>query len=588
MKKREVTPHWLIKQQSILFPNPHKIALLGALLTMSLLLLIWWQVGRWYETRLLIEQRARVTLLLTPYDTALTAAVNQRFALLTGLKAFVLTESNAADSYLDANFETLAGELYLGAEGVRNFAIAPNGVHQYVYPLVSNEMVPGHDLVHDERPHVQADVQQAIQSGQIVLSDPYELRQGGLGLVARQAIYSGDEQRFWGLVAMVLDMPPILEEAGFNQDRLALALADSSGQVFYGQSDLFEAEPVIHQIKLLDETWELAGTPNEGWQAAIRGQLLQFQIAGLIIISLLSELVYLIINRQARLTLAVQNRTQEIVKINHDLESELAERKRAEAALEQYKNHLEMLVAERTNELTKSNRELQEFVYVVSHDLKAPLRKIQVFGDRLQAKYSHVLDEKGVDYITRMEQAAAQMQGFIEDLLTLSQVTTKTSRFDSVDLTKVVKKSVADLETYIEQVRGHIEVSELPTIEADATQMWQLFQNLISNALKFHREDVAPIVKIQSVDEPEEPNEQCQVVVVDNGVGIEAESLERIFGVFQRVHGSQYEGTGIGLATCRRVVERHNGTITVKSKIGKGSTFIITLPINQAVSNERG
>ncbi|MBA2748793.1 MAG: response regulator [Tatlockia sp.] len=244
-------------------------------------------------------------------------------------------------------------------------------------------------------------------------------------------------------------------------------------------------------------------------------------------------------------------------------------------------------------ELARSNSELQEFAYIASHDLQEPLRKIQAFGDRLQAQYSENLGDRGKDYLARMHNAAARMQALIHDLLSLSQVTTKAQPFVSVDLGQVAQEVLLDLELAIEQTGGRVEVGELPTIEADPLQIRQLVQNLISNALKFHSAEVTPVIKVSSqmLEVEQRVVEKlvvtlCQITIEDNGIGFDEKYLDRIFNVFQRLHNrSEYEGTGMGLAICRKVAERHGGTITALSTPGQGATFIVTLPIKQAGEN---
>ena len=219
-------------------------------------------------------------------------------------------------------------------------------------------------------------------------------------------------------------------------------------------------------------------------------------------------------------------------------------------------------------------------------------RKIQAFGDRLKAKCGETLGEQGQDYLTRMQNAAGRMQTLITDLLTFSRVATQVKPFMPVDLGQVTREVVADLEIRIEQVGAQVEVGELPTIDADPMQMRQLMQNLLSNALKFHRPDVPPVVTIeaQRFDEnspspagDSETPALCQLTVADNGIGFDEKYLDRIFTVFQRLHGrSTYEGTGVGLAVCRKIIERHRGSITAQSSPNCGATFVITLPYTQS------
>jgi len=253
---------------------------------------------------------------------------------------------------------------------------------------------------------------------------------------------------------------------------------------------------------------------------------------------------------------------------------DISARQQAEEELKAYAAKLEI-----------SNRELQDFAYVASHDLQEPLRKIQAFGDRLNSKYGDVLTDKGRDYLARMQNAAARMQTLIEDLLSFSRVTTKAQPYAPVNLKEIATAVVSDLEVRIEESGATVEMDNLPTLDADALQMRQLFQNLISNALKFRKKDVPPVVKLEAVGQ----GKMYEIKIIDNGIGFEEKYSDRIFTIFQRLHGrSAYEGTGIGLAVCRKIVERHGGTITAQSTPGEGATFIFTLPVKQNSSLGNG
>jgi PAS domain S-box-containing protein len=253
---------------------------------------------------------------------------------------------------------------------------------------------------------------------------------------------------------------------------------------------------------------------------------------------------------------------------------------------------LEELVGERTAELEvansqlrASNRELQDFASVASHDLQEPLRKIQAFGDRLEAKSAEALGPEGRDYLQRMRNAAVRMQTLIGDLLQFSRITTRAQPFMPVDLGKIASEVLGDLETAVERSGGRVELGALPTIDADPTQMRQLFQNLIGNALKFRNPQMPPLVQVSAETDTE--LNRCKLIVRDNGIGFEEKYLDRIFNVFQRLHTrGAYEGTGIGLAVCRKIVERHGGSITARSAPDRGSTFIVTLPIRQPGTEE--
>jgi PAS domain S-box-containing protein len=234
-------------------------------------------------------------------------------------------------------------------------------------------------------------------------------------------------------------------------------------------------------------------------------------------------------------------------------------------------------IAER---VMQSNQELQAFASVASHDLQEPLRKIQACGEQLWEDHLRELPEEGREYLQRMLSAADRMQSLISDLLRLSQVTTQARPMVSLDLTHVVYEVVEDLEVRVTQSDGHVDVGALPIIQADASQIRQLFLNLIGNALKFRRHGVNPIVTIAGTLTGE--GSWCEIRVTDNGIGFDPKYLARIFMPFQRLHTRQaYEGSGMGLAICRKIVERHNGTITATSIPEQGSTFVITLPVKQ-------
>ncbi len=239
-----------------------------------------------------------------------------------------------------------------------------------------------------------------------------------------------------------------------------------------------------------------------------------------------------------------------------------------------------------TAKLEHTNRELADFVHVASHDLQEPLRKVQVFGDRLRAKCEDSLSSEGLLYLERMQHSVVRMDRLIRDLLTYSRIGRKEQEFTLVDLNAVAHEVLSDLEVRIEETHGQVDVETLPVIEADSTQMRQLLQNLIGNALKFHRPDVAPVVKLSATTITKEidshPVPFVEICVADNGIGFDEKYIERIFTVFQRLHtGNRYEGTGLGLTVCRKIAERHGGAIAASSRVGEGSSFFVTLPVNR-------
>lgn len=240
---------------------------------------------------------------------------------------------------------------------------------------------------------------------------------------------------------------------------------------------------------------------------------------------------------------------------------------------------LEEQVQLRTAELEKSAEELTSFAYIASHDLQEPLRKIIAFGDRLAAKFGSVLGDTGGDYIERMQKSAIRMKNLIDDLLHFSRITMRSAPFQEINLNEVISDVLADLEVQIERTNGRVEVDILPEIEGGKFQMRQLFQNLISNGLKYHSDEAAPVIKVKYAGFY---NDLEEIFVEDNGKGFDEKYLDRIFRPFERLHGhSEYGGTGMGLAICHKIVTHHKGQITAKSQPNQGATFIVKLPARQ-------
>jgi signal transduction histidine kinase len=257
------------------------------------------------------------------------------------------------------------------------------------------------------------------------------------------------------------------------------------------------------------------------------------------------------------------------------------ERKEAEAAIREYADSLE-----------RSNRDLMDFANITSHDLQEPLRKISTFTDMLLTRHADNLDAQGKDYLQRIRNSAGRLQSLIIDLLTFSRISTKTQPTEQVDLGSILNQVLTDLELQIEQTNATVNVCDTPLIYADPVQMHQLFLNLISNGIKFHKPDTTPIVEVASslkTGQAEPENGRIldgtfyEIKVTDNGIGFNEKYLDRIFQPFQRLHQrDEYEGTGMGLAICRKIVERHGGNITAKSKPGQGATFIVEIPVQKS------
>jgi signal transduction histidine kinase/CHASE3 domain sensor protein len=252
-----------------------------------------------------------------------------------------------------------------------------------------------------------------------------------------------------------------------------------------------------------------------------------------------------------------------------------------------YENQLKQY----TSELRRSNEDLEQFAFIASHDLQEPLRKIRAFGDRLSTKFHGELDTVGQDYITRMQSAAARMQLLIQDILAFSQVSRSMGAYENLNMRRLIDEVVDDLGAQMRRERGTVRIGSLPNVNGDRAQIKRLFQNLVSNGLKFHKAQERPVVEVngriikgaqvwEEYGKTATAGDYVTISVKDNGIGFDEKYKEKIFNIFQRLHGrAEYEGTGIGLSICRKIVANHRGLIFTKSEENVGSEFIVILPI---------
>ncbi len=250
------------------------------------------------------------------------------------------------------------------------------------------------------------------------------------------------------------------------------------------------------------------------------------------------------------------------------------------------RNTVESTLRQRTEELSRSNRDLEQFASIAAHDLQEPLHSIQVFSDLLGVRHGATLTEQGQGYLRRVTKAAGRMQQLIEGLLVYSRMDAPVLKTDSLYLQEIVQEIFSDLQSHIEELQADIHVGELPVIHGDAVRIRQLLQNLIGNALKFHKPEMTPVIQVSAMmiqdrrhSGPGKPARLCQIEIQDQGIGIPAEHLDKIFGMFKRLHRKdEFEGTGIGLAVCQRIVDQCGGSLSVRSTVGEGSIFTVTLP----------
>ncbi|RYG03324.1 MAG: hypothetical protein EOO02_08665, partial [Chitinophagaceae bacterium] len=244
----------------------------------------------------------------------------------------------------------------------------------------------------------------------------------------------------------------------------------------------------------------------------------------------------------------------------------------------QQANH-ELIVV--NNELTRSNELLEEFAHASSHDLKEPVRKIQLFTNMLQSKLADRLDEDQSKAFAKIQIAAGRMNNLIDDMLKYSQLTYRQEAKQPVNLSRIMETVLEDLELHIEETQALVSVEDLPSVHGSERQLQQLFQNLVANALKYRNLLTAPLINISGRILTKELLSYAVIEVADNGIGFEPKYKEKIFRIFQRLHDQQeYSGTGVGLSIARKVAENHNGYITVESVPGEGSKFFVFLPLN--------
>ena len=277
---------------------------------------------------------------------------------------------------------------------------------------------------------------------------------------------------------------------------------------------------------------------------------------------------------------------QRLVAINKSLEIEIKERK----ANEEKVKHLNRELLENIASLESANKDLDRFAFMASHDLQEPLRKIRMFSDRLALKYKDLLDDDGKTNILRIQKAAERMQNLITDILTFSKISIDKPAFVESDLNVLISEILTDMDEDLQEKKAKVIVEKLPSLCINPSLMKPLFHNLIGNALKYRKKDIEPVVKItcdvsglsSNGKTSKDPNQKyCRIFIEDNGIGFEQKYAEEIFGMFKRLHhNAEFEGTGIGLALCKKIVEQHKGYISARSKVNEGSTFIVSIPIH--------
>jgi signal transduction histidine kinase len=331
-------------------------------------------------------------------------------------------------------------------------------------------------------------------------------------------------------------------------------------------------------VPLTNSTWRLIlSAPASQFFASVSGLRHYLPWVIFVAFGLVAIAALFLVRRSIRASERIRTTNAQLTNTNAELASAHVSLEEAVGALAESNDALERSNDElerQARELVRSNNELDQFASIASHDLQEPLRKVRTFTERISETEAENLSERGADYLRRANASAERMQTLIEDLLRFSRVSTQGRPFSQVDLAKVVEDVLDDLSDQVTRTGARVEVSGLPTINADPPQMRQLMQNLISNAIKFRREDVPPEVRVDSRVE----SGWVTITIADNGIGFDPQYSRRIFRVFERLHGrGAYPGTGIGLALCRKIAERHGGTVVAHGVPGEGSTFTVTM-----------
>ncbi len=291
---------------------------------------------------------------------------------------------------------------------------------------------------------------------------------------------------------------------------------------------------------------------------------------------------------------------QKLVAINKSLEMEINERKASEEKVTELNRRL----LENIARLETANKDLDLFAFMASHDLQAPLRKVRMFSDRLLLNHKESLNKDGQLYLERIREVSKRMQDLINDILRFSKISVERESLQEVDLNEVLNEVLSEMDGVIREKNAELIIDKLPVLSVNALLMGPLFSNLISNALKYSRKQVSPIIRIRSESSPdtgsyglngnngingkEAETRYCRIHVEDNGIGFDQKYAEQIFDMFRRLHPSpDYEGTGIGLAICKKIVEKHEGFISALGRPDEGASFIVSLPFKTIKSADQ-
>ena len=294
-------------------------------IALILLLALYLVVVEYVERQLYQNSRDAITHEVTLYGASFTNTLNQKLALIYGLSAHVIEDGSQESGLELEEFNAFSEYVFENIDGIRNLAVAPGGVMEFVYPYEPNKNVIGYEPAQDPRPEVREEVRRAIESGEVILSQPYELLQGGLGLIARQAIFIDGE--YWGLTNLVIDLPALIEEAGMTVD-VSIAFVDQNGELFYGDEEILRMNPILFEVELPEGSWTVAGVPTGGWSADYTYALSFFQVLSLLVVISFTLVIHQFSSRNVRLNQMVEQRTAELKNTEKKLREDIAIRER--------------------------------------------------------------------------------------------------------------------------------------------------------------------------------------------------------------------------------------------------------------------
>jgi len=514
-----------------------------AVITMALVAVAWiavsLRIAGFYNDYREAQLRGQASALAVTSAGALTNALNQRLAQVRGLAAFVAVKAaEHQPGEIEREFPVFAASYYQQVPGIRNISVAPDFVVHQVYPPdAGNLKVLGNNLLEDKRPGFAEAVNRAIQTRGLAVHEPVEMIQGGLGLLARHAVFVGD--RPWGAVGMIFTVSTMLESSSIGiLEGYTWGLRTAAGTMVGGDGGIFTMRPVSVRIDLPDGHWEFALAPSGGWKAAVA--------KGAEVTALRFGLLIMGIGILCLTWIALQRRES-----------------------------LERLVESRTRQLTAANRELERFSFIVAHDLQEPLRSIISFSQLVERGLSAQLTPEQREWLSSLGTATRLMRALLHDVQIYLGENDAPLPKRQINAAEALTTARRKLSGRIHQTGAVIEAGTLPMVWADHHRLSEVFVALIGNAMEYRSPDRSPVIRISSRTE----RGFEFIDVADNGIGIEEAYFERIFEVFQRLHSRMaHPGTGMGLAIAKKMVEHLGGTIRVRSTVGQGSIFSIVLP----------